>query len=61
VSLLTLVKAETFNTINKVFFFVIYDNRFRWWCVLARYVVVFLSCETEEGYIEYRVYLHGFG
>ena len=30
VSLSTLVKAETFNAIYKVFFFVIYNDRFGW-------------------------------
>jgi hypothetical protein len=59
-SLTPLVKAEIFNALNKVFFLVVYNNRFRWRCVLARYVFLLLSCEAEEGYMEYRMYLHRF-
>ena len=43
-SLSTLVKAETFDAIYKVFFFVIYNDRFGWRCILARYVIVFFGC-----------------
>jgi hypothetical protein len=61
VSLSTLIKAETFNTLNKVFLFVLYNDRLRWWRVLAWYIVLLSGGRTEERYMEYRVYLHRFG
>ena len=54
----TLIVAEVFNAFNEVFFFIIYNYRFRWEDMLSRQVILFWRGRLEQGYIEYQVYLY---